>query len=220
MGHLTLIQEVTVWVLPVLFAVTVHEVAHGWVANLRGDSTAFMLGRLTLNPFKHIDIVGTIIVPILCLCLGGFVFGWAKPVPVSWRNLQNPRQDTALVAVAGPLSNLLMALLWAFIAKIGVIFFQQGFSQAVFLAYMGNAGIAINLMLMVLNLLPIPPLDGSRVVSSLLPPHLASAYNTIEPYGMMILVVLIFTNVLSMLLNPPLQWMQMELLKLFGLFGL
>jgi len=220
MGHLTIVQEVMVWILPVLFAVTVHEVAHGWVANLRGDSTALMLGRLTLNPVKHIDIVGTVIVPISCLVLGGFVFGWAKPVPVSWRNLKNPRRDAALVAVAGPLSNLLMVFLWAFVAKIGVMLVQQGFSNAVFLAYMGNAGILINLMLMILNLLPIPPLDGSRVVSSLLPPHLARTYDAIEPYGLMILVALIFTNVLSMILNPPLEWMQIGILKLFGLFGL
>ncbi|HQY22732.1 MAG TPA: site-2 protease family protein [Gammaproteobacteria bacterium] len=220
MAYLTVVQEVMVWVLPVLFAVTVHEVAHGWVANLRGDSTALMMGRLTLNPLKHIDIVGTVIVPISCLVLGGFVFGWAKPVPVSWRNLRKPRQDAALVAVAGPLSNLLMALLWAFIAKMGVMLFQQGFSSALFLAYMGNAGISINLMLMILNLLPIPPLDGSRVVSSLLPPRLSRSYDLIEPYGLMILVALIFTNILSMILNPPLQWMQIGILRLFGLFGL
>ncbi len=217
MGQLTIVQEVMVWVLPVLFAVTVHEVAHGWVANLRGDSTALMMGRLTLNPLKHIDIVGTVIVPISCLVLGGFVFGWAKPVPVSWRNLRKPRQDAALVAVAGPLSNCLMALFWALIAKIGVMLFQQGFSNVVFLAYMGYAGISINLMLMILNLLPIPPLDGSRVVSSLLPPHLARAYDAIEPYGLMILVALIFTNVLSMILTPPLNGMQTGIFRLFGL---
>ncbi|HXH54698.1 MAG TPA: site-2 protease family protein [Gammaproteobacteria bacterium] len=220
MGHLTIVQEVMVWILPVLFAVTVHEVAHGWVANLRGDSTALMMGRLTLNPVKHIDLVGTIIVPISCLLVGGFVFGWAKPVPLSWRNLKKPRQDAALVAVAGPLSNLLMALLWAFIAKMGVMLFQQGFSHALFLAYMGKAGILINLMLLLLNLLPIPPLDGSRVVSSLLPPHLSRFYDAIEPYGMIILVVLIFTKALSIILNPPLEWIYREILRLFGLFGL
>jgi Zn-dependent protease len=217
MGHLTIVQEVMVWILPVLFAVTVHEVAHGWVANKLGDRTAFMMGRLTLNPIKHIDIVGTVVVPILCLFLGGFVFGWAKPVPVSWRNLKKPRRDAALVAVAGPLSNLLMALLWALIAKGGVILFQQGFSSAVFLAYMGYAGISINLMLMILNLLPIPPLDGSRVVSSLLPMRLARSYDAIEPYGMMILVALIFTKVLSMILIPPLESIQTLIVRLFGL---
>lgn len=217
MGHLTIVQEVMVWILPVLFAVTVHEVAHGWIANLLGDRTAYMLGRLTLNPFKHIDMVGTVIVPILCLMLGGFVFGWAKPVPVSWRNLKKPRRDTALVAVAGPASNFMMAILWAFVAKLGVMLFQGGFSSAVFLAHMGHAGIAINLMLMILNLVPIPPLDGSRVVSSLLPPHLARSYDAIEPYGLMILVALIFTKILSMILIPPLEWMQTAMITLFGL---
>lgn len=217
MGNLTVVQEIMVWILPVLFAVTVHEVAHGWVANQLGDRTAYMMGRLTLNPFKHIDMVGTVIVPVLCLLLGGFVFGWAKPVPVSWRNLKKPRQDAALVAVAGPASNFLMALIWATIAKIGVTLFQHGFSSAVFMAYMGNAGIAINLMLMILNLVPIPPLDGSRVVSSLLPPHLARSYDAIEPYGLMILVALIFTKVLSMILIPPLEWMQTAIITIFGL---
>lgn len=217
MGNLTIVQEIMVWILPVLFAITVHEVAHGWVANQLGDRTAYMMGRLTLNPFKHIDMVGTVIVPVLCLLLGGFVFGWAKPVPVSWRNLKKPRRDAALVAVAGPVSNFMMAILWAFVAKLGVILFQGGFSSAVFLAYVGNAGIAINLMLMILNLVPIPPLDGSRVVSSLLPPHLARSYDAIEPYGLMILVALIFTKVLSMILIPPLEWMQTAIITIFGL---
>lgn len=217
MGHLTIIQEVMVWALPVLFAVTVHEVAHGWIANRLGDRTAFMMGRLTLNPLKHIDLVGTIVVPILCLFLGGFVFGWAKPVPVNWHNLKKPRRDVALVALAGPVSNLLMGLLWALIAKIGAVFFQQGFSNALFLVYVGYAGITINLMLMVLNLVPIPPLDGSRVVSSLLPPHLARSYDMIEPYGFMILAALIFTKVLSLILNPPIEWIQTVIVNLFGL---
>lgn len=209
MDHLSLPQTIAVWILPVLFAVTVHETAHGWVANQLGDRTALLMGRLTLNPIHHIDFFGSIIVPIVCLSLGGFVFGWAKPVPVDWRNLRKPRRDAALVAVAGPLSNFLMAILWLLIGKCGLLAAKGGFSVAGSFAYMvGGAGVTINLALMVLNLLPIPPLDGSRVVSSLLPPRLAMVYNRIEPYGFFILVALIFTNILSVILIPPLQWLQ------------
>lgn len=217
MNNLSLIQEVAIWVLPVLFAVTVHEVAHGWVANQLGDKTALLLGRLTLNPLKHIDLVGTIIIPLLCLILGGFIFGWAKPVPVNWRNLKHPRKDAALVAIAGPISNLLMALIWAVIAKLGELGLHQGFSNALFLVYTGSAGISINLLLMILNLVPIPPLDGSRVVSSLLPPSLATAYEQIEPYGFIILVILIWTKVLSQLLTPLLLGIQTLILNVFAL---
>ncbi len=217
MNNLSLIQEVMVWILPVLFAVTTHEVAHGWVANQLGDKTAFMLGRLTLNPLKHIDLTGTIIVPFLCLALGGFVFGWAKPVPVNWRNLKVPRRDIALVAIAGPISNFLMALIWALIAKLGEMALRQGFENAVFLLYAGTAGIGINLLLMILNLVPIPPLDGSRVVSSLLPPSLAKNYESIEPYGFIILVILVWTKVLSQILSPLLIWLQTLILSVFAL---
>ena len=217
MNNLNLMQEIMVWVLPVLFAVTVHEVAHGWVANQLGDRTALLLGRLTLNPFRHIDLIGTVVIPFLCLLVGGFIFGWAKPVPVNWRNLKHPRRDTALVAIAGPISNLLMALLWAVIAKLGELGSHQGFSSAIFLVYTGTAGISINLLLMVLNLVPIPPLDGSRVVSSLLPFPLAKMYDRIEPYGFIILLVLIWTRILSQLLTPLLMWLQGLILDLFAL---
>ena len=220
MTGLNIVQEVIVWILPVLFAVTVHEVAHGWVASRLGDKTALMLGRLSLNPIKHIDMVGTIIVPFLSLMLGGFVFGWAKPVPVDYRNLHHPRRDAALVAIAGPVSNLLMAIFWAFIAKLGVIMLDPQsttFSPALFLEYAGRAGISINLVLMILNLLPIPPLDGSRVVSSLLSPRLANVYDAIEPYGFFILALLIFTKVLSSILGPPLYWMQSVFVQVFSL---
>ncbi len=213
-----MIQNIIVWALPVLFAITVHEVAHGWVANLLGDRTALMMGRLTLNPFKHIDMVGTVIVPVACLAVGGFIFGWAKPVPVNPRNLKKLRRDSALVAAAGPLSNLLMAFLWAMLAKIGLILLHQGHSQALMLAYMGQAGISINLMLMIVNLVPIPPLDGSRVVSSFLPPQLMRLYDAIEPYGLIILAALIFTQALSTVLSSPIAWMQVFIIKLFGLF--
>jgi len=216
MNNLSLIQEIIVWSLPILFAVTVHEVAHGWMANKRGDRTALMLGRLTLNPIKHIDLIGTIIVPLTCLTFGGFVFGWAKPVPVDYRNLRSPKRDSALVAVAGPFSNLLMALIWASIAKIGELAFHEGYPNSIVFIYMGHAGITINLLLMILNLLPIPPLDGSRVVSSMLPPRMAMAYDAIEPYGFFILLFLIFTNVLSFILQPALQWSQMVIGSLFA----
>lgn len=209
MEHLSLVQTIAVWVIPVLFAVTVHETAHGWVASKLGDKTAFFMGRLTLNPIKHIDLMGTIIVPMICLSLGGFVFGWAKPVPINWRNLKNPRRDTALVAISGPLSNFLMAIFWLLIAKVGILAGKADYSTFGTFAYLvGGAGVSINLALMILNLLPIPPLDGSRVVASLLPLRLAMAYNMIESYGLIILIVLIFTNVLSIVLMPPLQWLQ------------
>lgn len=208
MNNLTLIQEVVVWILPVLFAVTIHEVAHGWVASLLGDKTAWMLGRLTINPLKHIDLVGTILVPFACIFFGGFIFGWAKPVPVNWRNLKNPKRDAALVAIAGPISNFLMAFIWAIIEKIGGIASHSGFTNAIALVYMGQAGVAINLLLTVLNLFPLPPLDGSRVLSSLLPRDLANAFDKIEPFGLIILVALIFTGILSQILTPPLMWLQ------------
>ncbi len=217
MNNLNLAQEISVWILPVLFAVTVHEVAHGWVANLLGDRTALMMGRLTLNPVKHIDLMGTIIVPILCLTAGNFIFGWAKPVPVDWRNLRKPRRDAALVAIAGPASNFLMVFMWAFVAKFGSVLLNFGIANAVFLIYMGYAGISINVLLMILNLLPIPPLDGSRVVSSMLPLKWAQIYDSIEPYGFMILVLLILTKVLSAILQPPMAWVQNGIVFLFGL---
>ena len=151
----------------------VHEVAHGWVASLFGDQTARLSGRLTLNPLKHIDPVGTIIVPILLLLFSNFIFGWAKPVPVDARNMKNPRRDMALVALAGPLSNFLMALLWAAVAKIGILSSSDMDSWFVPLVYMGEAGIMINIVLGVLNCLPIPPLDGGRVLYNILPSQLA-----------------------------------------------
>ncbi len=197
-----MVQEIAIWALPVLFGITVHEVAHGWVALLLGDKTAFMLGRLTLNPFKHIDRVGTIIVPLLCLTMGGFMFGWAKPVPITWRNLKHPRRDTALVAIAGPMANALMMIGWALGAKLAISCVRMGFEQASFLVYMAQAGVMMNALLMVVNLIPIPPLDGSRVLASFLPPRLALVLDSIEPYGFIILIVLMMSKTLSVILNP------------------
>ncbi len=202
MDEVNLIQRIVIWALPVLFAITVHEVAHGWMALKLGDRTAMMLGRLTLNPIKHIDPIGTLLVPALMLLVGGFIFGWARPVPVTWENLRRPKRDMALVAAAGPLANLAMMIFWVAVLKLGLAL-AEGFSWlAQPLAYMGVAGIFINAVLMVLNLLPLPPLDGGRVVSGLLPDRLAWHYNRIEPYGFLILLVLFFTHVLGKIMWP------------------
>jgi len=204
-----MIQRFAIWALPVLFAITVHEVAHGWVARRLGDPTAMMLGRLTLNPIKHIDPVGTILVPGLLLFLGGFIFGWAKPVPVTWENLRNPKRDMAIVAAAGPLANFVMAIGWTVVMRIAAAIGGGGLSwAAVPLFYMGIAGVTINLVLMVLNLLPLPPLDGGRVVTGLLPGPLAYKFSRLEPYGLFILVGLMITGVLGYILGPPVAWLQ------------
>lgn len=195
MEGLSTIQLVAVSLLPVLFAITLHEVAHGWVANRLGDPTAKMLGRLTLNPLKHIDPVGTVLIPLLFIVTMGFAVGYARPVPITERNLRNPRRDMALVAIAGPLSNLLMAILWMVIGSLGFTLLNAGWDGARFLIYSGAIGGLINVLLMVLNLIPIPPLDGSRVVSSLLPGPMSWQYNRLEPYGMFIVLALFFTGI-------------------------
>ncbi len=186
MQELGLIETVIAWSIPILFGITVHEVAHGWVANSLGDSTARLQGRLTLNPIRHIDPVGTILVPALMVMLTGFIFGWAKPVPVNWQRLGHPRRDMALVAAAGPLANLVMMLIWAFIAKLVFVAGIEASLVAPFILTMVKVGIIINIILMVLNLLPLLPLDGGRVMTSLLPPDLAEKYARLEPYGLII----------------------------------
>ena len=218
MNELTLIQRIAVWILPVIFAITVHEVAHGWVAKKYGDNTASMLGRLTLNPFKHIDWVGTVILPGLLLMTGtGFIFGWAKPVPVDSRNFKKPRQDMAIVALAGPTSNLLMAIGWALIARIGVTIGTSNEAIALPLIYTGVAGISINLVLMLLNMLPIPPLDGSRILSGLLPSYWAWQFNKLERFGFIILLVMLYTKFLNVLLDYPLYFVQQWFFTLAGI---
>jgi len=216
MDDLTTIQRFAVWVLPVLFAITVHEVAHGWVAMKLGDSTAKMMGRLTLNPLKHIDLIGTILVPAFLVLVGGFVFGWAKPVPVNWDNLRNPRRDIALVALAGPAANLLMAMLWTIVLAIGLNVAENSQSWAYPLVLMGGAGITINIVLMVLNLLPILPLDGGRVIGALLPAAIAQKYGLLENYGLIIVLALLYFGILSWLLSPPVNMLRGIMYQIAG----
>jgi len=216
MNELSLIQRIVVWILPVIFAITVHEVAHGWAAKKYGDNTASMLGRLTLNPMKHIDLVGTIIIPgLLLLTFTGFVFGWAKPVPVDARNFKNPRRDMAMVALAGPVSNILMALAWALIARIGGLIGVEFITMP--LIYMGIAGISINLVLAFINLLPIPPLDGSRVLTRFLPARLAWQYDKLERWGFLIMLVLLYTKILNLILAYPMFVAQKAFFAIAGL---
>ncbi len=217
MDELTLVQRVVVWFLPVVFAITVHEVAHGWMAKQFGDTTADREGRLTLNPLKHIDWLGTIIIPgLLLLTFTGFIFGWAKPVPVDARYFKNPRRAMALVALAGPVSNLLMAVFWALLARLGVLLYDYEFI-AMPLIYTGVAGISINLVLMLINLLPIPPLDGSRVLSGLLPDYWAWQFNRLERFGFLILLLLLSTNLLGAVLQYPMFYAQQLFFSLAGL---
>lgn len=198
MNNLSIIEKIFYMGLPILFAITVHEVSHGWVALRCGDRTAKIMGRLTLNPLKHIDMIGTVLLPgVLILMHAPFIFGWAKPVPVDWRNLRNPRRDMALVAFMGPLSNFIMALLWGLLLKYT---FDPTFLSGWMI--MAQTGVMINVVLMVLNLLPLPPLDGSRVVSSLLSPRAAYQYNKLERYGFIIILILLLTNTLSAILAP------------------
>ncbi len=203
MSELSLPQVVVVSILPILFAITVHEVAHGWVAKRFGDPTAQRLGRLTLNPFKHIDPVGTVLVPALLLLLkAGFLFGWAKPVPVTWENLRHPKRDMVFVAIAGPAANLLMAFFWSAVAKLATVLPASADWAAVPLQLMGEIGITINVLLMVFNLLPLPPLDGGRVAVGLLPGPLAWQLSRVEPYGFFILLGLMAFGILWFIIQP------------------
>jgi len=209
---MTDIQTLLIWVIPVLFAITVHETAHGWVASKLGDHTARMMGRLTLNPIKHIDPVGTILVPaLLYFSSAGFIFGWAKPVPINFSALRSPKKDMLWVALAGPGVNLLMAIGWLIIVAIANTLNMP------FLEFMGGAGIFVNLLLAIFNLLPIPPLDGGRVISSLLPNKLSYQYDQLEPYGLFILVGLLLLGVFQNVVLPILNSLLAGLSNLSGL---
>jgi Zn-dependent protease len=207
----SLIQTITVYALPVLFGITLHEAAHGYVARMFGDPTAWQAGRISLNPIRHIDLVGTIIVPLVLLFStkllggGGLLFGWAKPVPVDWGRLRRPKQDMLWVALAGPGSNLVMAIIWALGLRALA---ETGASQGDFWVQMAIAGIQVNLILMALNLVPLPPLDGGRIVFSLLPSRMAWQFSRIEPYGLLILIILMLTGILWVVLQPLLAFGQ------------
>ncbi len=201
-----LIQTIAIWALPVIFAITLHEAAHGYVAKHFGDLTAYAQGRVSLNPLRHIDMTGTIIVPLVLLLLSklfggsGILFGWAKPVPVNFSGLRHPKRDMLWVAAAGPGANLLMALFWALVLKFAINVPESGYALP--MGLMGKAGIQINVVLMVLNLLPIPPLDGGRIAVSLLPHRLSHRFSRIEPYGMFILLLLLFSGILGIIMWP------------------
>ena len=213
MEELTIIQKITAYAIPIIFAITVHEAAHGYAAKYFGDMTAHYLGRISLNPLKHIDPVGTIILPALTVMLGGILFGWAKPVPVNFSNLRNPKKNMMWVALAGPLSNLLMAIFWTFLYARLQLFPD---SSIFFLQVMALAGIQINLILMVLNMLPIPPLDGGRVAVSLLPYPWSSYIENLERYGLFIIIFLLFSGVLGSILFPIINISKSIIFTIFG----
>jgi len=196
-----LVYTITVWAVPVLFAITLHEAAHGWVANKLGDPTAKKLGRITVNPIKHIDPMGTVVVPLVLVMLSGFIMGWAKPVPVDPRHFKSPLLDMALVAVAGPLSNFFMACFWAMFIQLSATLLPAS-QMLLFLADMGEKGIYINVILMVLNLMPIPPLDGGRVVTGIMPAKIAVYFIQLERYGMVIILLLLVSGLLGKMLWP------------------
>lgn len=214
------LTTIVLWGVPVVFAITLHEAAHGYVAKLFGDRTAEMLGRVTLNPVKHVDPVGTILVPGVLLLTakiaGGvpFIFGWAKPVPVNYANLRRPRRDMIWVAVAGPGSNFVQALLWAVVLMAtvaGATFASEGLSE------MARIGVNVNLVLMALNILPIPPLDGGRVLAGLLPGRAAYALSRVEPYGFFVIIALLVTGLLDNLMRPLVRGAERLIVALLGL---
>ncbi len=202
------LATIVLWAVPVVFAITLHEAAHGYVARRFGDQTAYMLGRVTLNPLKHIDPIGTIAVPGFLIAMSMltksplFIFGWAKPVPVQFANLRNPKRDMFWVAAAGPMANLVMAIGWGFLLRFSS---PDAASSDAGMAEMAYAGVEVNLMLMALNLLPILPLDGGRIAVSLLPHRIALAYSRLERYGFALVIVLLATGILNDLMAPLLR---------------
>jgi len=197
-----LVQTIAIYALPVLFAITLHEAAHGYVARHFGDMTAFSERRVSLNPMRHVDLVGTVLVPLVILLVSGgrFLFGWAKPVPVNYSALRKPKQHMAWVAAAGPAANLVMAIGWALLLKLGMVLPETGYTEP--FVRMSEAGVRVNLIFMFLNLLPILPLDGGRILACLLPNRMSWHYSRLEPLGLPVLLVLVVTNVLDALLGP------------------
>lgn len=215
MNHEAFLTIVSVAAIPILLAITLHEVAHGRVARHFGDRTAEAQGRLSLNPLRHIDPIGTVLVPLVLLWMGGFLFGWAKPVPVNARFLRRPRQDMVWVAAAGPVANLLMAVGWAVMLSLAQR--THGGTAASWIESMASVGVSINLLLAVFNMLPIPPLDGGRVLTNLLPPGPASnALRRVEPWGLIIVLGLLISGVLFMLLSRPIDVLRDLVLSLAG----
>lgn len=217
----SIIQGIAIWALPVILAITLHEAAHGYVAKHFGDLTAYAQGRVSLNPMRHIDLMGTVIVPLVLFTLSkltvgtGFLFGWAKPVPVDFGNLRRPKYDMLWVAAAGPGANLFMAFLWALVMKLALSLPESDLTRPMLL--MGEAGIEINVILMALNLLPLPPLDGGRMAVSLLPHRMAHHFARIEPYGFMILLLLLFTGMLGTIIGPFIMFTVQMVASLTGL---
>jgi Zn-dependent protease len=212
----SLIQTLAISALPVIFAITLHEAAHGYVARYFGDNTAWQAGRISLNPLRHVDPIGTLLVPVMILLVsgGGMLFGWAKPVPVDFGRLRRPKKDMLWVAAAGPVTNLLMALGWAALLKLSVGMPDFIYGNA--LAEMARVGINVNAVLMIVNLIPIPPLDGGRIAVSLLPWKAAVKFSQLERYGMIILLALLFFGGLEIIMRPLLRTFYSILMSLFG----
>ena len=211
---------IAVAIIPVIYAIVLHEIAHGWVAYKLGDNTAKQLGRLSINPFKHIDPIGTVLVPVLMIVTLGFAFGWAKPVPVDWRKLNRPKQDMVYVAAAGPFANLLMIIFWGVLAKIVISVSTSGSSDiASILLLMAMFGIGVNLVLMLLNLIPVPPLDGGRIAVGLLPMKYASYLARIERFGLLtiVLILVLLNQVFANEVNGFLLGLINFVRNLFGL---
>jgi len=217
MDFTNILLTVLVYALPVIFAITLHEAAHGYVARRLGDSTAYMLGRVTLNPVKHIDPIGTVVLPIVTLALSPFMFGWAKPVPVNFANLRRPKADMLWVAAAGPASNLAQLVIWALAAALlARVVSPTGLAGGFWLA-VADAGMKVNIMFALLNLLPVLPLDGGRMVAAVLPDRLSLAWQHTERFGLVILLALLFTGVIGWVLTPLYRGMYTGTLKLIGL---
>ena len=215
-----IIQRIAIYAIPLIFAITLHEAAHAFAARYFGDNTAYMLGRMTLNPIKHIDPIWTILVPlVLVLMSSPFVFGAAKPVPVNFGALRNPKRDSIWVALAGPLANLAMMIGWAILAKITLLMGADAVEGGpiVYLALVAQAGIVVNALLMVFNLFPLLPLDGGRIIAGLLPNKLAYSYSRLEPYGMFILIGLLVTGVFGRIMGPIVDISMKAVYSLIGI---